>query len=127
MAVKPKFEIHITGPVLTGNPKLVYAVTKREMVKLAEEGEDKAKQYLTTGNGVMSGTFRNSIAGVPHKGLYVAITSKNELPIQTWIERGTRRGRRLRKGNYMFRKTKEFLDSQNPSQRGADKLVKALS
>jgi hypothetical protein len=134
MAVRVKTEVLIKGPVLTGNPKLVFAVTKREMEDMAKEGAKVARETLgvslwgsTVGGGVATGNYQRSIMPTKQKGLYVAIRGNKAPPINTWLEQGTRRGKKLRGSLFHFRAAKQAIERTNPPKRVGDAIEKALT
>lgn len=135
-----KVTVVIEGSLLKNySVKAVGAITKREFRKLSDEAAEVAKNKLTksgsaslwgtaiAGQGVRTGAFRDSIHGEVHKGMNASVRSVRDEPkISTWIERGTRRGVSLRKGQYQFRAAKTWVEKVIDARLTAA-LVKGLS
>ena len=128
----------IEGKLLRSKPTAVGAIVRRAFKDLAEDGADQARNKLVRsgsanlwgtvigGRGSRSGSFRDSIHGELHDhGLYADIKARKDPPIQTWLERGTRRGVKLRTGNYFFKSGRDWV-AKNAEARISKELLEGF-
>lgn len=113
-----RMAIHEAGPIFQAN---IDSVVKEEsgygIDDMLAAGVDFVQEEIQPGNGYRSGAFHSSI----HKQMFGtnlagSVQADITKPIRTWLERGTRKGRRLRKGSYFFAHGKAKLKALDPDK-----------
>ena len=79
-------------------------------------------------SGVPNGPYLNSITGKTYDRGMGYISSKDERKLKTWLERGTRGGKKTaRKGAYGWRAGKALVKAENKAKYYDDAVAKALN
>lgn len=82
--------------------KQVQRAIHEAVFEMAEEGVEFIKEEIHPGAGYDTGKLYDSHHAVRLKNFSAAAVSDDRRPIKTWIERGTRRGKKLRRGQYVY-------------------------
>ena len=108
----PKVRVDISGPLFqeAKRRKLLDEGIREGMRDLVARGEAIARQKFDQA-GVPSGPFIRSIKGEVRPLRVGVIRSLDDRPIRTWLERGTRRGVKLRKGAGGFQSAKRQINT----------------
>ena len=93
--------VTVSGPIFESD---VIAIVQRQTRMWIEHRVELAKEFATEemqpGHGYLTGHFHDTIVGKSGDTSGV-VKSDSSVQIRTWLERGTRRGVKLRKG-YLF-------------------------
>jgi hypothetical protein len=95
---------------------------------MAEEGVEFVREELQPGRGYLTGAFHDSIAAIRLKDLRAAATVPDPARprMRTWLEYGTRRGKRLRSGMYMWAHARTKMKRLRASDYLIERITKEL-
>ena len=95
---------------------------------MAQEGVEFVREELQPGRGYLTGSFYDSIAAIHLKDLRAAATvpDAGRPRIRTWLEYGTRRGKRLRPGMYMWAHARTKMRRLRASDFLIERITKEL-
>lgn len=123
----PKVRVDISGPIFqeAKRRKLLDDGIKAGMRELVARGEAIARQKFDQA-GVPGGQFIRSIKGEVRPARVGVIHSLDTRPIRTWLEKGTRRGVKLRKGGGGFQSARRQLNTIQKAGFFEDQIARRL-
>lgn len=123
-----RMKVNLEGPFFSLNhQKAIDGEIHDGMGDLVEMAEGFVKEEIQPGNGYLTGEFYDSIEGEVRPRRVGVVRSLDSREIRTWLERGTRRGVRLRKGSYMFTHARTKLNRLQMERFFLDRIVKRLN
>lgn len=100
------------------------------MAELGDTGVEFMMGFISMGGFVRTGNFLRSTTSEVHRDTagagWVKVYQTEPLPPRTWMETGQRKGVRLRKGVYAYRKTAQRLNAMKYDQVMLPRLIGAL-